>query len=377
MASLADKLKNFNVSKFRLHKAKDALGVDLGTTSIKIVQLRGSPGRWSLVRWAHLPLANAGPDVPGPERKQAAVNVLKDYVSKQKKGAVKSAAFSVSGNAVIVRYVKFPKMSREEMAKMIQIEAEPYIPFAIPEVNLGFHILGEVVEDGQKKLETVLVAAKKELIESRVEVVQQAGLSPVVIDVDAFALENAYDITRNPAQRDTVMIVHMGASVTTMTIIDGGVSKVVRDVFISGNTITKAIQRNFQLDARQAEEKKAQASLLLTPEDRERASESNREALQMSTVILPVMKDLLAEVQRSLDFYLSQGSDRQVGRVLLSGGASRLGNLVNYFSQELRLPVEIFDPLANIEGAKAIAPELRPLFAVAVGLALRRDGDTE
>jgi type IV pilus assembly protein PilM len=372
-----DKLKEV-LGRFRI-KARDAIGVDLGSTSIKIVQLRGGPGRWSLARPPQFfALPNAGPETAGPERREQAIRILKDYVAKNKTTLPKSAVFSVSGNSVIVRYVKFPKMSREDLSKTIQFEAEPHIPFSMQEVNLGFHILGDVVEDGQKKMETVLVAAKQELIEGRLDVIQQAGLAPVVIDVDAFSLEGAYEINRNPAARETVLLVHIGASVTTMTIIEGDSSKVVRDVFIAGNSLTKAIQRNFQLDTKQAEEKKAQAQLLVTPEEREKyMTEGNKSVLQMSTVLLPVMKDLLAEVQRLLDFYLSQGSDRQVARVLLSGGGARLGNLINYFSQELRLPVEMFDPFAQIEGAKAVPADMRPLFSVAVGLAIRRDGDTD
>lgn len=371
-----DQLKNFNIEKFRFKKAKEALGVDLGSTSIKIIQLKGGPGKYSLARWAYLPLPNAGPDVPGPDRRMQAINLLKDYVAKQKKNASRDAVFSVSGNSVIVRYVKFNRMSRADLAKMIFIEAEPYIPFAIPEVNLDFHILGDVIEEGQKKMETILVAAKKEIIQSRLEVVQQVGLSPIMIDVDAFALANAYEVNRNPAVKETVLMVHVGASVTTMAILEQSVPKVVRDVFIAGNTLTKALQRNFQCDAKQADVMKAKAQLLATPEERERAMASNdKELLQMSTVMLPVMKDLLAEVQRSLDFYLSQGADRQVNRILLSGGGGRLGNLTGYFGHELKIPVEVFDPLARIEGAGAISPELRPLFSVALGLAVRRDGD--
>ncbi|HOW27210.1 MAG TPA: type IV pilus assembly protein PilM [Elusimicrobiota bacterium] len=378
MASIGDKFKKINISKLRFFKAKDLLGVDLGSTAIKIIQLKGSPGRWSLVRWAYLPLPNAGPDVGAPERKTQAVNLLKEFVIKQKKNAPKAASFSVSGNSVIVRYVKFPKMAKDDLAKTIQFEAEPYIPFSIPEVNIGFHIIGDVVDEGQKKMETILVAAKKDLIGNRLDIIKQGGLSPVVIDVDAFCIENAYDINRAANMQDTVLMVHIGASVTTMSIIEGGVSKVVRDVFIAGNTLTKAIQRNFQCDAKQAEEKKANAALLVTPEEREKAmAEENKEALQMSTVMLPVVKDLLSETHRSLDFYLSQGTDRQVTRILLSGGACRLKNLVNYFAQELHMPVEIFDPLAHVEGAKAIPQDLRPLFSIAVGLATRRDGDSE
>jgi type IV pilus assembly protein PilM len=372
---LEETLKGFRLDKLRL-KAKDAIGVDLGSTSIKIVQLKSVGGRWKLHRCAHLPLTNAGPDVAAPERRAQAVGLLKDYVQKQKGALAKSAVVSVSGNSVIVRFVKFPKMSRDDLSKMILIEAEPYIPFSIPEVNLDFQILGDVVEDSQKKMETILVAAKKEIIGARVEIVQQAGLSPVLIDVDAFALQNAFETSFGTTTRETCLIVHVGAFVTTMVIVENGVPKVVRDVFIAGNAVSKALQRNFQCDGKQAEAMKVRAQILVTPEDRERAmADANKETLQMSTVILPVMKDLLAEIQRSLDFYLSQGSDRQVARVLLSGGASRLGNLMPYLAQELRLPVEAFDPFLRIDGAQSIAPEMRSLFTVAVGLALRREGD--
>jgi hypothetical protein len=150
MASFADSLKNFRLDKLRF-KSKDAIGVDLGSTAVKIVQLKGTPGRWKLHRCAHLPLPNASPEVPAAERRTQAVNLLKDFLSKQKGAVSKNAVFSVAGNSVIVRFVKFPKMSRDDLSKMILIEAEPYIPFSIPEVNLDFHILGDVVEEGQKK----------------------------------------------------------------------------------------------------------------------------------------------------------------------------------------------------------------------------------
>ncbi|MBK8871454.1 MAG: type IV pilus assembly protein PilM [Elusimicrobia bacterium] len=309
----------------------------MGSTSIKVVQLKGGGGRWKLHRCAHLPLTNAGPDVAAPERRAQAVGLLKDYVKKQKGALAKNAVLSVSGNSVIVRFVKFPKMSRDDLSKMILIEAEPYIPFSIPEVNLDFQILGDVTEDAQKKMETILVAAKKDIINARVDITTQAGLAPVLIDVDAFALQNAYEASFGASMKETALIVHMGAFVTSMIIVENGVPKVVRDVFIAGNAVTKALQRNFQCDGKAAETMKVRAQLLVTPEDREKAlAESNKEIVQMSTVIMPVMKDLLAEIQRSLDFYLSQGQDRQVARVLLSGGASRLGNIMNYLAQELR-----------------------------------------
>jgi len=373
--ALADKIKRFKIGGWPL-KGTDSIGVDLGSSSVKIVQLKGSPGRWKLHRFVVLPLPNAGPDVSVPERRQQAINALKDYVRKQKSALSHNAVFSVSGNSVIVRFVRFPKVSREEFAKMILIEAEPYIPFSIPEVNLDFHIVGDVTEDGQKKMETILVAAKKEVVSGRLDIIQQGGLSPMMIDVDAFALANAYEASMPPPHKETVLLVHVGAFVTSMAIVENGVAKVVRDVFIAGNTVTKSLQRNFQCDAKQAEAMKTRARLLVTQEEREKALEDqNKEALQMSTVILPVVKDMVAEIQRSIDFYMSQGADRQVGRILLSGGGSRLGNLVNYLTQELRITVDVFDPFQRVEGALSVPEEDRGLFSVAVGLAMRREGD--
>jgi type IV pilus assembly protein PilM len=341
---LAETLKGLRLDKFRL-KSKDAIGVDLGSTSIKIVQLKGSGGDGNFTGAPISLFRTRGRTWRPLNDALRRWACLKEFVRKQKGALAKSAVVSVSGNSVIVRFVKFPKMSREDLAKMIVIEAEPYIPFSIPEVNLDFQILGDVVEEAQKKMETILVAAKKEIINARVEIVQQAGLEPILIDVDAFALQNAFENSFGVNAKETALIVHIGAFVTTMVIVENGVSKVVRDVFIAGNAVTKALQRNFQCDGKQAEAMKARAQILVTPEDREKAmADANKETLQMSTVILPVMKDLLAEIQRSLDFYLSQGTDRQVARVLLSGGASRLGNLMGYLAQELRLPVEAFDP---------------------------------
>jgi type IV pilus assembly protein PilM len=167
LKSLKLKLPNLSF----LH-AKDILGIDLGSTSLKIAQISGN----RLVRWAYKELdpKDANPDAPVAERMASLGRLLAEFLQEEKK-TPKAAAIAVSGNSVIVRYVKFPKLSREDLEKTIQFEAEPYIPFAIPEVNMGFYILGDVIEDGQPKMETVLVAAKKELIDQRLAVVTSAG----------------------------------------------------------------------------------------------------------------------------------------------------------------------------------------------------------
>lgn len=366
------KLPNFNLSFLR---GKDLIGVDIGSHSIKIVQLKGSSKKWTLHKFGIASLEPGKTDLSDQEKIESQVGIIKSILTKEGI-STKNTAASVSGNSVIVRYVKFPKLSVQELEKTIQYEAEPYIPFDIRDVNIGFHILGDITEDGQKKMETILVAAKKEVVQSRMDALLAAGLKPLIIDVDAFAIENAYEQFRSSGDNETVLFINIGASVTNMSIIDNGVSKVVRDVFISGNSFSKTIQRNLQCGIAEAEKLKSEHGLLISAEEKEKAlSEDRKDALQISTLMGPVARDLLGEVQRSLDFYLSQGSDRSVNKVLLSGGSSRLKNLDNYFSQELRLPVEIYNPLKDIPGSEKVPQEILQTLTVAVGIATRRDGD--
>ena len=372
---MAIKMPEIKLPNFSFLRGKDIVAVDFGAHAVKVVQLKGSPKKWVLHKCGISQIELTDADVSPQEKTAQYANALKALLSKEGI-TVKNAASSVSGNSVIVRYVKFPKLSPQELEKTIQYEAEPYIPFDIRDVNIGFHILGDVTEDGQKKMETILVAAKKDIVQSRIDALVMAGLRPTIIDVDAFAIENAYDQSRSTEENETVLFINIGAAVTNMSIIENGVSKIVRDVFISGNSFTKAIQRNIQCGIEEAENLKQKFGLLISAEEKEKAlAEDRKDALQISTIMGPVARDLLSEVHRSLDFYLSQGSDRAVNKVLLSGGSSQIKNLDTYFSQELRLPVEMFNPLANITGAEKVSPEMIPSLTVAVGIATRREGD--
>jgi type IV pilus assembly protein PilM len=369
-------LKNLKIKlpSLSLLRSSDTLGIDLGSTSLKIVQVSGN----KIVRWAYkeLDLKDANPDAPLNDRSAALSRLLNEFLLEQKTFP-KTASISVSGNSVIVRYVKLPKQTRQELEKTIQFEAEPYIPFAIPEVNIGFHILGDVIEDGQQKMETVLVAAKKELIDQRLSVITGANLRPIVVDVDAFAMESAYSLTRvGGSEPETVLLINIGANVTTMIIMENGLSRVVRDVFIAGNTINKSLQRIFDCSFEEAEKLKRKGQILVTPDEKEATlAQDDQDSLQISNTVVTVMKDLVAEVQRSLDFFLSQNPERQVNRILLSGGSSAINGLDRYFSQELHMNVENFDPFLGLDGDSLPEPHLRPAFTIAVGLATRRETD--
>jgi len=363
--------------------SKELVGIDIGTHSIKLVALKGTPARWSLAKYAVSEIPSASTEELSPEeRKSLVTSTLRSMLSTTRIGT-KKAATSVSGNAVIVRYVKFPRMSPSDLEKTIQFEAEPYIPFDIREVNISTHILGDVMEDGQPKMETVLVGAKKELLQERMEIIEGAGLKLLVIDVDAFALENAYEITRDKDRVETVMLLNLGATTSNINILENGVSKIVRDIFIAGNNFTRAIQKNLQVEYSEAENLKKEYGLTLTGagEELESIAAQDETKVQVSTILMPLVRELVGEVRRSIDYYQAQtGGEKSVDRIVLSGGSSKLNNLDKFLSDELGLPVDIYDPFERIDTTRVSGrdwEELAPVFAVAVGLATRREGDTK
>ena len=356
---------------------KDVVGVDVGSYAIKIVLFSLEAGAYQLKAWGHLPLgakADAGPD----EKKSAVISALKGFFI-EKGVKVKDVSTSLSGNAVIVRYVKFPRLTKVELQSTLATEAEPFIPFDINEVQLGFHILSEIVEDGQKKMETVLVAAKRELVVQRLEILQGAGLTPAIIDVDSFALENVHEKIRDAKEGPgATLYLNIGHMVTNLSIVENGVTRVVRDMFIAGNTMTKAIMKAFQCDAAKAEELKHSRGVFVDPAEKEKAlADGDRDGLGVSQAVGQVARDLVAEVHRSVDFYLSQGPDRSIGRIMLAGGSARLKNLDKHLAQELKVPVSVLSPFAFAKGGDAVPESVAAAFGVAAGLALRQNRDWE
>lgn len=372
---MAIKIPQINLPSLPAFKKRDAYAIDIGTSAIKILYLKQTGNSYALLKWTHIPLNDVGTELSPQDRKNIAVTRIAEFIAREKL-PTKNVIASVSGNQVIVRYVKFPKLSREELTKTIQFEAEPYIPFDIREVDLSFHVLGDVMEDGQKKMDTILVAAKKEVIQGRLEILNDLNLRPVVIDLDVFALQNAYELNNPAAVDEIVLLINIGASVTNMAIVEKQVSRVVRDVFIAGNSFTKAVQRNLACDMKTADEMKAKYSILVTAEEKEKTlSENQKEALQVSSAVTPVAKELLGEIQRSIDFFVSQNPEKTIQRILLSGGTAQLKNLDKYISNALKVPVEIFNPMKAIAGGEVIPEDMATGFAVAAGMAVRREND--
>jgi type IV pilus assembly protein PilM len=359
----------------KMFPPKDIIGIDIGSYAVKIVCLSEEKKVLKLKDWGYIPLAIKA-DVPPEERKEIISQEIKAYVKKRNLQA-RYVAASISGNAVIVRYVKLPKLTRKELDLTIGVEAEPFIPFDIKDVNLTYSILNEAPEEGEPKIDTVLVAAKREAVQDKIDIIAGSGLDPLIIDVDSFALETLYEQNAPAGENNSVLLLNIGHKVTNLSIITQGVTRVVRDIFIAGGTLDKAIVKSLKTDSAGADTLKRSRPVLVSDEDKEAAIENfDREGIAVSKAASAVLKDLYTEVSRSIDFYLSQGVDHSISKILLSGGLANLGNISRFLASEFKVPVEVVNPLAFLgEVPKNMPKDVLPALAVAVGLALRKMKD--
>lgn len=357
---------------------KEIIGIDIGSYAVKIVCFAEEKKQIKLKEWGYIPLA-IKPDVPPEEKKAIIAQEIRNFI--KKKGIQATyAAVAISGNAVIVRYVKLPKLSRKELALTLNVEAEPFIPFDIKDVNLTYAVLGDVTEEGQPKMETVLVAAKRDAVRDKIDILNSAGLDPLIIDVDSFALETLYDRLSPQVDNNAVLILNIGHKVTNLSIISQGMTRVVRDIFIAGATFEKAVQKILKgtTAGAGADAIKRCKGLLVSDEEKEAAiADFDKEGIAVSKAAAGVLKDLHTEVSRSIDFYLSQGMDHSISKIMLSGGVANLGNITKFMTTEFKVPVEVTDPFGFLPEHGSVPKEVLPSLAVAAGLALRKLKDWE
>ncbi len=347
-----------------LSKKIEPIALDIGSTFIKLVKLKGTNKSYQLQKFGMVSLP---PEVIVEGAVMDAgrvVEAIRQLLAEQKV-TTKEAVISVSGSSVIIKRVSVADMTDEELAESIRWEAEQYIPFSIDDVNVDFQKLGPGGAAGQA--DVLLVAVKKDKINDYVNLVKEAGLEPVVMDVDAFALANMYELNYELEPGITALL-NIGASVMNINILKDGASIFTRDISVGGNRYTEALQRDFGLTYEDAERVKRGETI------------EGADAEQIAGVMSSVTDDIVTETQRSFEFFRSTtGSDR-VSRVLVSGGCARIGNFTSVLSERLEIPVEVVNPFKNIKVDTkrfdpALLAESAPLSAVAVGLAIRRPGD--
>jgi len=346
-------------------KPKSVVGLDIGSSAVKAVELKTSAKGYRVAAIASEPVP---PDsiVDGAIIDGGAVAEAIRRLFAQKNFKTKEVAASLSGNAVIVKKISLPVMTEQELADSISWEAEQYIPFDIQDVSLDYQVLDSGAgPDGKGTMEVLLVAAKKEKIADYTSVITQAGRQAVVVDVDAFALQNAYEANYG-AGPSVVVLLNAGASATNVNIISNGQSLFTRDLSLGGNSYTEAVQRELNLPFESAEAaKKGFPVEGHTFED-------------VRPVLHAVTENLLLDIQKTFDFYKATAASDQIDRIVLSGGASAVDGFADALADRFGVAVEYFDPFRQVTFERAPADnvaELAATAAVAVGLALRKAGD--
>jgi type IV pilus assembly protein PilM len=353
---------------FGLGKSKAVVGLDIGSSAVKAVELKATGKTFKVVAFAMEPVP---PDsiVDGAIIDGAAVAEAIRRVFENKAFKTKEVAASLSGNAVIVKKINLPVMTEAELAESIYWEAEQYIPFDIQDVNLDYQILDAGTgEDSKGTMDVLLVAAKKEKIADYTGVISQAGRVPIIVDVDAFALQNAYEVNYGLEAGAVVVLLNAGASAININILTGDQSTFTRDISIGGNSYTEAVQKELNLPFDTAEQVKRGVPVEgVNPDD-------------VMPVLHAMTENVLLEIQKTFDFFKATASSDRIDRIVLSGGASRVDGFEQALQERFNTSVEVFDPFKKIsfdpQKLGIIDPEgLSPTAAVAVGLALRRAGD--
>ncbi len=351
-------------------RSRPSIGLDIGSSHVKLMELEEDPktGRHRLVNFGMAKLPPEAIVDGAVMNTNVIVDAIRELVQRHRV-KTKNVSASVSGNSVIIKRINLPLMTSDELEESIQWEAEQYIPFDINDVNIDVQILEGASEDpGQ--MEVLLVAARKELVNEYQALIQQAGLKPTVIDVDAFSISNMFELNYDvPAE--SVALVNVGASNVNIHVLRNGVSAFTRDIAAGGRQFTEEIQRTLNISYEEAE------AMKVGGDDRDQASVVPEE---IERVLANVGENLATEVQRSLDFYLSTAADGGLARVYLSGGAARTPGLARAISKQTGLPAEIIDPFRRIQiDERAFNPaflnDIAPQAAVVVGLAMRRPGD--
>ena len=358
-----------------LSKRSQVIGIDIGSHSIKLVQLLQKKKQFELMNVGIINLPEDTFEDGMTENPNLVSEALKQLISSEKI-KTKYAVTSVSGESVVIKKINVPEMSEEELAESIKLEAEQYIPFDINDVNIDFTILGsaekEQDEDSEEtgtQMEVLLVAAKKDIIEQRESILLNAGLKPVVFDLDIFAVENSYNLNYSEKENEVIAIINIGASVTNIGIMEGGSAGFTRDILLGGSKYTETIQKQLKVDSEDAE--KMKFGLNVTEENKDK----------IVSIIIEVTDIFASEIQKSIEFY-STAANRNVDKIFLSGGIANISGISHLLSEKLGISVEILDPLKKVSvNKKAFDLEyidhISPLIATATGLAFRRFDDND
>jgi len=341
-------------------EGKNLVGVDIGSSSIKVCEIKEKGKSRQLVRFGYHPLPPQTIVDGHVMNSGAVVEGLDKLFYKQSR---RDVALRVSGHSVIIKKITMPLMTPAELGEQINWEAEQHIPFDLADVQLDYQVLLQRQDQGQ--MDVLLVAAKREEITDLTNLAAEAKLRAKVVDLDAFTVQNCFELGYGmPPAGQTVVLLHVGASLTTLNILSNGTTAFTRDIANAGNAISEEIQRQLRLSPEEAEAYKCGGGTGLVPKE-------------VPEIIKNAVESLAGEIQRSLDFYLATSGDRDVSKIYVSGGTASVAALLEAVGRRSHVPVERLDPLRVAQPDRtldqaAFAPRMSQAI-VACGLALRKD----
>jgi len=344
-------------------EGKNLVGVDIGASSIKVVQLKESRKKLSVTRYGY---ADLPPQtiIDGHVMNAGVVTEALLKIFADNKIAMKDVAIGVYGQSVIVRKITVPMMTPEELDEQINWEAEQHIPFDIKLMSIDYEVLKKRPEAGQMDL--LLVAAKKDEINDYASILREAKLRPMVVDINAFTIQNIFEQQQGLRPEGTLALFNVGAAVSTLNILSRGLSAFTREITNAGNSITEEIRKQCNVSYEQAEAYKCGGGPTeIVPQE-------------VHQIIQQACAGLAGEIQRSIDFFLATSGENEIQKIYICGGSAYLAPLGKAIEKRARVGVELFDPLQGILcDAKAVnEPELRARasqLVVALGLSLRCD----
>ncbi len=346
-------------------KKDHIVGLDIGSRSIKAAEINETKRGLSLKRFGIVDIAHGAIEegtINDPETVAESIKQLfKSYNFRENNVAV-----SIGGYSVIVKKISVQTMDEEKLQETIHFEAEQYIPFDISDVNLDFQILGES-ESNPDQMNVFLVAAKKEMVNDYINLVNLAGLNPCIVDVEAFALQNTFEANYDMQSENTALI-DIGASKTSLNILKGNSSLFMRDVSLGCGQINQKIMSLIECSFEEAEQLKyGDKPDKLTSED-------------LKGIISSVVADWCTEIRRALDFFYSTYPEDQIKRIILSGGGANIEEFRKLLATEASAEVESINPFKNFEIEKknfdeAFIKQIAPQAAISMGLAMRKVDD--
>jgi len=340
-------------------KQKPVVGLDIGSSAVKAVELKKTKDGYELTAVGLEPLS---PEtvVDGAIIDALSVSSAIDRIFQGQKIKNKEVATSVSGHSVIIKKITMPLLEDDELYDQVQSDAGQYIPFDIADVSLDYQVL-EPTQAGDG-YEVLLVAVKRDKINNYQSALIGRSLS--LVDVDAFALQNTFETNYEPEPAATVALLNVGASVMNINIVRGGMPLFTRDVSVGGNQYTDALQKELELSFEDAENVKRGQSVAGVGEE------------QKSAVLRSVSEILVLEIQKTFDFFRASAGAEPISHIYAAGGAARTPGLLDMLKEEFQMPVDELDPFRRItynpgKFSDDYIREIAPRLAVCVGLGLR------